>query len=365
MASQVLLVADDLATVAAVKRVLSAQGYEVVLATSAADAVIAWSHHLPSLLVLQPSVEGERGGVVLEELQAHPDARLLRVLLLGETLPGFGYPVEPLPIETEHFADSVAEAMRGTRESMEAPTPPPPAPPKEDPSGTLEETLFGDLSSSIEASMQRDLEAQAIASVESTLAQREQDTELQRLEDDVRAEAQRRRQARDNAPRPQMHEPAETPPPPSATATEETSFDAVNELTPPPGIPPERAAADLLARADAMRLESRAVAESTQRTSEHDARTHETAVEALTRRAEHAESLVRREREAREAVESELVQLRETTAAAVNDATAKADAETSALEARIAELTDELATLSEDLLGESARREALETDAAA
>src|SRR3954471_16693412 len=97
MAAPVLLVHDDLHVIATLRRLLAREGYEVVLATSAADAVIAFGHHLPGLMLLAPSVESGRGHVVLEELQSHPDAQLLKVLLLGETIPGFGYPVAPMP----------------------------------------------------------------------------------------------------------------------------------------------------------------------------------------------------------------------------------------------------------------------------
>ena len=88
-APPILLVADDLSVIASVKRVLAREGYECVLASNTADAVIAFGHLLPGLMILQPSVEGDRGGLLLEELQQHPDAKLLRVLILGETVPGF------------------------------------------------------------------------------------------------------------------------------------------------------------------------------------------------------------------------------------------------------------------------------------
>ena len=52
MPAPLLLVDDDLATIAQVKRLLAREGYETVLATNAADAVIAWGHHLPQ----RPSV---------------------------------------------------------------------------------------------------------------------------------------------------------------------------------------------------------------------------------------------------------------------------------------------------------------------
>jgi hypothetical protein len=111
-APPVLLVADDLSVIASVKRVLAREGYECVLATNAADALIAWGHSVPGLILLQPSVEGGRGAVVLEELAAHPEARLVRVVLLGESVPGFPWPVEPLPIDPQGFAQTVADNFR-------------------------------------------------------------------------------------------------------------------------------------------------------------------------------------------------------------------------------------------------------------
>lgn len=341
MPSPVLLVADDLSTIAAVKRVLAREGFEVVLATNAADALIAWGHHLPGLVLLQPSVEGDRGGVVLEELQQYPEARLLRVVLLGETLPGFPYVVEPLPLDAAHFVTTLTESMRATSgsgawEMIEAPkasAPPAPGPAERDdwratgPKATfddeieaapdvevpefkvdgqapetepetaaLEDKLFGDLEL-----MHRDIEAEAIASVESTLAQRAQpDDELQRLEDDVRAEAQRRRKTR------------ETPVAISAATTltgdDETSFademPAESPLLTKPDAPGPVEAREVLARAEAMLLAGRAAADASRRAEETAARQEKAQSEDLSRRAEHAEAQAQQ-------AEAQLRQLRE------------------------------------------------------
>ncbi|MEW6433397.1 MAG: hypothetical protein AB1730_17980, partial [Myxococcota bacterium] len=137
-ASPILLVADDLAVIASVKRVLAREGYECVLATNAADAIIAWGHSLPGLVLLQPGVEGDRGSVVLEELAHHPDARLLRVVLLGESVPGFPWPVEPLPIDPQGFAQTVSDNYRSADRLdgwtvLETTPPAPPSPPGEPP----------------------------------------------------------------------------------------------------------------------------------------------------------------------------------------------------------------------------------------
>jgi len=111
MAEPVLLVHDDIATIASVRRLLTREGYEVILATSVADALIGFGHHLPVLLVLAPGVESGRGHLVLEELGLHPDMRLARVLLLGDAVPGSAAPVAPLPLDGAGFVAQVAHLI--------------------------------------------------------------------------------------------------------------------------------------------------------------------------------------------------------------------------------------------------------------
>lgn len=268
MSGPVLLVHDDLAVIAAIKRLLARDGYEVVLATSAADAVIAYGHHLPFVVLLAPSVESGRGYVVLDELKGHPDGQLAKVILLGETIAGYGYPMAPMPpdqtlvemvnelaatagegwqvveqpksrseVATEPMGvaaepvgdaagpapDAVPPAAEGeawraapppvstqpygvAAEMPEvaeqqwgvvspAPTPPPQV------ASDLEGALFGDLPS-LEDQLHREVEAQAMASV---------DDELQKLEDEVRAEAARRRHQRETQA-PQAPPPADDAP---------------------------------------------------------------------------------------------------------------------------------------------------------
>jgi hypothetical protein len=304
MPAPLLLVDDDLATIAQVKRLLAREGYEMVLATNAADAVIAWGHHLPPLVLISPKVESDRGRIVLEELRSHPDAQLLHVLLLGETIPGFGYPVAPLPLDPETFAQTVNELVQGTSSgadgwqvhvapstrtdefpayvpdtqdsepdswratrkpsvpgrSDEAETPAPqpqqalfstpdadpPAPSDSDapayaeqqqpdapPSGDLENALFGDL----EAQVAREVEEEAMASVDASLARMPIDQELQDLEDDVRAEAARRRQSAIGSPAVGLPTPDRQPPPPEEdafAAFDEPAAAAAPDRQPPP-----------------------------------------------------------------------------------------------------------------------------------
>src|SRR6185503_1027653 len=103
MTSPILLVHDDIATIAAVRRVLTRAGYEVVLAHSVADAIIAFGHSLPGLVVISPGVEGGKGAAVLDELSQHPEANRLRVLLIGGAIEGWDAPVIQLPLDGDTF----------------------------------------------------------------------------------------------------------------------------------------------------------------------------------------------------------------------------------------------------------------------
>lgn len=391
-APPVLLVADDLAIIAAVKRVLAREGYECVLATNAADAIIAWGHALPGLVLLQPSVEGERGGVVLEELQNHPDARLLRVLVLGDAVAGFDWPVEPLPIDGEHLTRSIEANVRGADESAQwsvhetaphdaprtpavtlhdedeepdawratspqavdaaeaanevVPEPeaiPSPTPPEPGVSAALEEKLFGDLAADVEAS--------AMQSVESSLPQQPDDEELQRLEDEVRAEAQRRRLTREaQAVQVKPAPPTPPPPPPSATPPVDDAEASFGELSDTPAAPPSRAG-EVLARAEQMVLDSRAQSEAQQRADEADERTRSEAQESAARRIEHTEELVRQEREARQLLEEEVLSLREAVEANGNRARDEA-ASMAVLESALTALRESTERLEAELAAE-------------
>ncbi|MET0403229.1 MAG: hypothetical protein ABW123_12535, partial [Cystobacter sp.] len=139
MAEPVLLVHDDIAIIATVRRLLAREGYEVILATSVADALIAFGHHLPALIVLAPGVESGRGPLVLDELGLHPDMRLARVLLLGEPIAGSAAPVASLPLDGAQFVAQVSSLIQAPpgpegwyvvkEEEPEVPTPPPSGPP--------------------------------------------------------------------------------------------------------------------------------------------------------------------------------------------------------------------------------------------
>ncbi|MFN0063243.1 MAG: hypothetical protein ACKVPX_12125 [Myxococcaceae bacterium] len=122
MSATALLIHDDIATIAAAKRLLQRQGYDVVLATSVEDALIAYGHEAPSLLVLGTSIEGGRGENLLRELFQAGESPLPPVLLVGDAIAGFELPVVPIPLEGDFFLEKLASVRAGPR-----PVPPAPA----------------------------------------------------------------------------------------------------------------------------------------------------------------------------------------------------------------------------------------------
>ena len=121
MPQPLLLVLDDLATIASVRRVLTRAGHSVHLATSTADALSAFEQVLPSVILLAPSVEGGRGPQLLAELRARPASAGTPVVLLGDAVPGTGFPVLHLPVEGGALLSAVEAALHGPELDDEPP----------------------------------------------------------------------------------------------------------------------------------------------------------------------------------------------------------------------------------------------------
>ncbi len=113
MPPPLLLVHDDLATIASVRRALTRAGHLLHLATSTADALSAFEHLSPSAILLAPAVEGGRGASFLAEVRARPAGASTPGGLLGEALPGAALPLVPLPVDAPTLLQAVEDALSG------------------------------------------------------------------------------------------------------------------------------------------------------------------------------------------------------------------------------------------------------------
>lgn len=152
----VLLVHDDIASIAAIRRLLSREGREIVLATSAAEAISVARALSPTLVILAPEFDGGRGPHVVSALrELSPGVGLV---LLGAKVEGVEAPVIPEPLDAELLLASVREAL--TSPAVSAPTSS--VPPQRDAHGdvtALEHQLFGDLPLDVlEAQLQAEVE---------------------------------------------------------------------------------------------------------------------------------------------------------------------------------------------------------------
>ena len=111
MPPPLLLVHDDLATIASVRKALARIGRPVQLATSIADALSAFDNLAPEAVLLAPSVEGGGGSRFLAALRARPAGAVTPVLLLGEPIAGIDLPVVPLPLQAGLFLEVLDAAL--------------------------------------------------------------------------------------------------------------------------------------------------------------------------------------------------------------------------------------------------------------
>ncbi|MBS2027563.1 MAG: DnaJ domain-containing protein [Deltaproteobacteria bacterium] len=112
MSGNVLLVHDDIAAIAATRRVLVSEGLEVTLATSSADAIIAFGQRPPALVVLAPSVDGGRGASVYQEIRSLPHGEHVRFVLLGANLPDARETtVVALPVNADELRAALHRAL--------------------------------------------------------------------------------------------------------------------------------------------------------------------------------------------------------------------------------------------------------------
>jgi DNA-binding NtrC family response regulator len=118
-------VADDIAEISAVKRVLVRAGHQAVLATSAADAAAAVSKEPPQAAIISSTCEGG-GGLELARRFAGDGATAdVPLLLLGESGQAPPRAVQlSRPIDPGQLADELKRALEAAwRAQKPAPTP--------------------------------------------------------------------------------------------------------------------------------------------------------------------------------------------------------------------------------------------------
>ncbi len=109
---RILLVADDIAEISAVKRVLLRAGHQAVLATSAADAAAVVARESPQAAIISSTCEGG-GGLELARRLAHDGATAdVPLLLLGESREAPSRAVQlARPIDPGQLASELKRAL--------------------------------------------------------------------------------------------------------------------------------------------------------------------------------------------------------------------------------------------------------------
>lgn len=108
---RILLVDDDIAQVAAVKRVLMRAGYEPVLATNASDARATLASARPELVVVASRCEGGEGLVLARELGGGEVTQDIPLVLIGEgEVAGAAARLEE-PVDPEALEAAVEKAL--------------------------------------------------------------------------------------------------------------------------------------------------------------------------------------------------------------------------------------------------------------
>jgi len=158
MPQPLLLVHDDLATIASVRRALTRAGHSVHLATSTSDALSACQQLSPAAILLAPSVEGGRGAQLLAEFRARPASAGTPIILLGEGVEGVSLPVLSLPVDSLALLQAVESALHGPELDDELPLD----------AGHMEE--LPPLMDAALAQAEADLEAEAFAGLPGALA---------------------------------------------------------------------------------------------------------------------------------------------------------------------------------------------------
>lgn len=142
--ARVLILDDDLASLAVAKRAVRAAGHDAITVTSAADASAALAARpRPDVLLASPSADAGEALALSERTRADPALSGTAVLLIGDAsatgIPGVARPLDGPSVGTEIAR---ALATRSTARAAPPPAPPaPPPPPWKSPAATAESAL--------------------------------------------------------------------------------------------------------------------------------------------------------------------------------------------------------------------------------
>jgi CheY-like chemotaxis protein len=120
----VLLIEDDIGSIAMLRRALSRSGYQVLVATNYPDAISTAEHERPSALLVSSTLGGGDAAQLVESLRAIAPG--LPLLMLGED-PGTGERALPRPIQIAQLLEQLRHAL-SPRPSADEAIPPVPSP---------------------------------------------------------------------------------------------------------------------------------------------------------------------------------------------------------------------------------------------
>jgi CheY-like chemotaxis protein len=120
----VLLIEDDIGSIAMLRRALSRSGYQVLVATNYPDAISTAEHERPSALLVSSTLGGGDAAQLVESLRAIAPG--VPLLLLGED-PGTGERALPRPIQIAHLLEQLRHGL-SPRPSVDEAIPPVPSP---------------------------------------------------------------------------------------------------------------------------------------------------------------------------------------------------------------------------------------------
>ncbi|HZY03106.1 MAG TPA: molecular chaperone DnaJ, partial [Anaeromyxobacteraceae bacterium] len=110
--ARILLVADDIAEISAVKRVLVRAGHQALLATNGADAAAALAREAPQAAIVSSTCDGGGGLELARRLAGEGATAQVPLLLLGESAEAPGAAVQlPRPVDPAQLADEISRAL--------------------------------------------------------------------------------------------------------------------------------------------------------------------------------------------------------------------------------------------------------------